>query len=264
MSASPETKPAEKYPFKAFVGNLSFKTTDGELKEFFADVGDVKEARIVTRGPRSLGFGFVAFGSEAALDRAVAAKHQTEMQGRVINVEAARPESERPSHAPKEPKEPKAPKGQSKAQPKTQPKARVDSEEKQSQEKPQQSRARGPRRFPRKNKEAEPAGEQQQRLRELRQPSDTVAFVGNLPFATTDEELSKLFADFSIASAHVVANKRSNRPKGYGFVTFSTPEDHAAAVARYSAEPLKVNDRVLAIKAALSEGPASDSAPETE
>ncbi|KAJ2759909.1 hypothetical protein IWQ56_005615, partial [Coemansia nantahalensis] len=97
MSASPDSKPeilVEDLPNKVFVGNLPFKTSDEQLKEFFASVGEVVEARVIMRGKRSLGYGFVAFASEASVGQAVAAKDKMEMEGRPINVESARPMSE--------------------------------------------------------------------------------------------------------------------------------------------------------------------------
>ncbi|KAJ2400215.1 hypothetical protein GGI23_002173, partial [Coemansia sp. RSA 2559] len=67
--------------------------------------------------------------------------------------------------------------------------------------------------------------------------------------------LSKLFSDFSISSARIVVNRKSMRPKGFGFVTFSSPAEQAQAIARYTAVPLTANDRELSIKAALSDAP---------
>ncbi|KAJ2400340.1 hypothetical protein GGI23_002092, partial [Coemansia sp. RSA 2559] len=93
---------ADEFPYKAFVGNLSFSTTEGELKDFFSKVVDVVDASIITRGPRSLGFGFVAFADEATLKKAIAALDGKELGGRTINVEATRPITEESLAAKKE------------------------------------------------------------------------------------------------------------------------------------------------------------------
>src|SRR3989344_2205015 len=50
---------------KVFVGNLSFKTETEALREHFSAAGTVTEANIITRGPRSLGYGFVDFKTPA-------------------------------------------------------------------------------------------------------------------------------------------------------------------------------------------------------
>ncbi|KAJ2001093.1 hypothetical protein GGI04_003878 [Coemansia thaxteri] len=273
MSASPETKtaPVDQFPNKVFVGNLSFKTTDGQLKDFFSDVGNVKEARVITRGPRSLGYGFVAFADEATVNKAVEAKNQAELDGRNINVESARPMAEgtqearpakagrrRPARraAGKSPsKDPKARADAVQDAGAEQPKAESSEEAKTSTRRPRQ------RRFPKKTEQQTQA---QLSAKEDRVPSETVVFVGNLPFTTTDDELSSLFAGFSISTAHIVVSQKNSRPKGFGFVTFANHEEQTKAVQKFAAAPPTLNDRVLNIKAAFSESPAADSSADTE
>ncbi|KAJ1733210.1 hypothetical protein LPJ72_002990 [Coemansia sp. Benny D160-2] len=292
MSApAPAPAPAavpEEFPHKAFIGNLSFKTTKDELNDFFAQVVDVKEANVMAIGTRSLGYGFVTFGDEASLQKAIAERNGKELGGRVINVEVARPITEETLAARKEKTAARRrqarnrkPRGD-----KANGAARVDAAEEAEDERPQQQQQqqgrggdagaeesasprqgkRRPRRFPKKDGKSE-GGEQAAAAataepsaaakKDLRKPSETVAFVGNLPFSTTDEELSKLFADFTISSAHVVFNQRSKRPKGFGFVTFASPADHSKAIAEFTANPLVASGRELFIKAALSETPVA-------
>jgi RNA recognition motif-containing protein len=76
---------------KVFVGNLVFSTTDEDLKEAFSTAAPVVSANIITRGRRSLGYGFVEFASETEAEKAVAAMNKKEIAGRPINVEVARP-----------------------------------------------------------------------------------------------------------------------------------------------------------------------------
>jgi len=78
---------------KVFVGNLAFATTSEDLKALFADKGNVKDAQIIYRGRRSLGYGFVTYESEADAAAAIAAVNQTELNGRVVNCEIAKPPS---------------------------------------------------------------------------------------------------------------------------------------------------------------------------
>ncbi|KAJ2362639.1 hypothetical protein H4S01_004684 [Coemansia sp. RSA 2610] len=245
MSTSPKTTEtpvaAEKVelPNKVFVGNLPFKTTDEELIELFEQFGPVAEARVIRRAGRSLGYGFVAFVEAAGAAAAEAA--QLELDERTINVETARPMSET------EPREaaPSARRRPRRARKAKEAKEASVGEEKPAAEKPAEEAKEGGRKRRTKAPAAARTGT----------PSETVAYVGNLPFATTDEELSSLFAGFSISSARIVTSKKTNRSKGYGFVTFSSNDDQSKAISKYSDAPLVVSERPLTIKAAMSETP---------
>ncbi|KAF3762506.1 hypothetical protein M406DRAFT_32142, partial [Cryphonectria parasitica EP155] len=57
-------------------------------------------------------------------------------------------------------------------------------------------------------------------------PSHLRLFVGNLAGETTDDSLLKAFARWqSVQKAKVIRDKRTNKSKGYGFVSFSDPDD---------------------------------------
>ncbi|KAL2122749.1 hypothetical protein VTJ04DRAFT_3204 [Mycothermus thermophilus] len=57
-------------------------------------------------------------------------------------------------------------------------------------------------------------------------PSHLRLFVGNLAGETTDESLLKAFSRWkSVQKAKVIRDKRTNKSKGFGFVSFSDPED---------------------------------------
>ena len=57
-------------------------------------------------------------------------------------------------------------------------------------------------------------------------------FVGNLPFATTDEQLRDMFARIGpCASASVVVDRVSGRSRGFGFVEMTTDDDATRAVS---------------------------------
>ena len=72
-------------------------------------------------------------------------------------------------------------------------------------------------------------------------------FVGNLPWSATEEDLNQLFSRFgTVESVEVLRDKFTNRARGFGFVTMSTPEQALAAVAGtegqdFQGRPLKVN-----------------------
>jgi len=76
---------------KVFVGNLVFTTTGDQLKTAFSPSANVVSANIITRGRRSLGYGFVEFATEEDAVKAVSEMNKKEIDGRPINVELARP-----------------------------------------------------------------------------------------------------------------------------------------------------------------------------
>lgn len=79
---------------KVFVGNLSFKTKANELAEYFSEAGKVVSANIITRGSRSLGYGFVEMVNDEAARKSVTQLNKKKVDGREINVEVARPRDE--------------------------------------------------------------------------------------------------------------------------------------------------------------------------
>ncbi|KAG0245659.1 hypothetical protein B0O80DRAFT_439271 [Mortierella sp. GBAus27b] len=91
---------------KVFVGNLSFKTTEAELAEHFSKPNKVVRADIITRqnrdSTRSLGFGFVVYETLAHAELAAQTYNKTDLGGRKINVEVAKPKSERPPREPRQ------------------------------------------------------------------------------------------------------------------------------------------------------------------
>lgn len=82
---------------KMFVGNLPYKTTEEELKEMFAEFGEVVEAVILTDKftGRSKGFGFVTMATEEEAQAAIKGLDQKEIDGRNIKVDVARPPREK-------------------------------------------------------------------------------------------------------------------------------------------------------------------------
>ena len=81
---------------KLYVGNLSFQTTEDELSNLFTQVGAVESVRIITDRDtgRSRGFGFIEMGDEDA-DKAVNQFNGTDMDGRALTVNEARPQTDR-------------------------------------------------------------------------------------------------------------------------------------------------------------------------
>jgi len=82
---------------KVFVGNLAFRTTDQGLQEAFSSIGEIKSAVIITRGRRSLGYGFVEFVNAADAAASVEKLNKSDLLDRQIKVELAKDVEERPS-----------------------------------------------------------------------------------------------------------------------------------------------------------------------
>jgi len=81
---------------KLFVGNLSFETTDDDLKEAFSKAGACSMASVIKDRltGRSRGFGFVEMGSDEDAQKAIAELNGRELRGRNISVSEARERSE--------------------------------------------------------------------------------------------------------------------------------------------------------------------------
>jgi cold-inducible RNA-binding protein len=80
-----------------FVGNLSFNTNEDELRQAFESYGQVERVSILTDRDtgRSRGFGFVEMNSNEDGEKAIAALNGSQLGGRTINVNEARPKAER-------------------------------------------------------------------------------------------------------------------------------------------------------------------------
>ena len=82
-----------------FVGNLDFNTTEDELRQLFEVHGQVDRVSIMTdrETGRSRGFGFVEMASAEDGEKAIAALNGSQVGGRTLNVNEARPKPERSS-----------------------------------------------------------------------------------------------------------------------------------------------------------------------
>ena len=80
-----------------YVGNLSFDETEASLESAFAAHGEVTSARIITdrETGRSRGFGFVEMSDEAQAQAAIAALNGTNVNGRDLTVNEAKPREDR-------------------------------------------------------------------------------------------------------------------------------------------------------------------------
>ena len=80
-----------------YVGNLSFRTSDEELREVFAEFGTVTSAKVIMdrETDRSRGFGFVEMSSDDEGRAAIEALDGAEVGGRNLRVNEARPRESR-------------------------------------------------------------------------------------------------------------------------------------------------------------------------
>jgi RNA recognition motif-containing protein len=76
-----------------YVGNLSYDTTEDELRAAFAAYGNVTSARIATDRDtgRARGFGFVEMASASEAEAAINGLNGSQLQGRALTVNEARP-----------------------------------------------------------------------------------------------------------------------------------------------------------------------------
>src|SRR5882672_7807674 len=82
---------------KLYVGNLSFQTTSEDLQQLFAQAGTVESATVVEDRDtgRSRGFGFVEMASKEEGEKAIEQFNGTDMNGRNLTVNEARPREDR-------------------------------------------------------------------------------------------------------------------------------------------------------------------------
>ncbi len=82
-----------------FVGNLNFGATEAAVRSLFEAYGTVDRVNIITDRDtgQARGFGFVEMSVNADADRAIAELNGRELDGRALNVNEARPKTERAS-----------------------------------------------------------------------------------------------------------------------------------------------------------------------
>ena len=81
-----------------YVSNLSFHTSDEDLKNLFSQFGAVSSAKVITdrETGKSRGFGFVEMDSDAEAKEAIKNLNNKEIEGRAMSVSVAREKTERP------------------------------------------------------------------------------------------------------------------------------------------------------------------------
>ena len=80
-----------------YVSNLSFNVRDEDLREYFAEYGEVSSAKVINDKftNKSRGFAFVEMPDDEAAKKAIAELDGASVDGRTIGVSVARPKEER-------------------------------------------------------------------------------------------------------------------------------------------------------------------------
>ena len=80
-----------------YVGNLSYEATEEEIRQLFAEFGDVDSVNLITdrETGRLRGFGFVEMSDDAGAKAAIEGLNGKEIAGRTLTVNEARPKTSR-------------------------------------------------------------------------------------------------------------------------------------------------------------------------
>ncbi|HEV2493417.1 MAG TPA: RNA-binding protein [Terriglobia bacterium] len=78
-----------------FVGNMSFEATETGLRSIFEPFGEITRVQLITDRDtgRPRGFGFVEMSNDEEAGKAIAALNGTQMDGRALNVNEAKPKT---------------------------------------------------------------------------------------------------------------------------------------------------------------------------
>ena len=81
-----------------YVGNLPYSVTDKDLRAAFAEFGEVSSAKVIMErnSGRSKGFGFVEMNSDTEAEEAIKSLDNSDLKGRNLKVNQAKPRAERP------------------------------------------------------------------------------------------------------------------------------------------------------------------------
>jgi RNA recognition motif-containing protein len=84
---------------KLYVGNLTYATTESQLRELFAQAGTVTSCELIKDRDtgQSKGFAFVTMGSQAEAEKATSMFNAYSLDNRALTVNTARPREEKRS-----------------------------------------------------------------------------------------------------------------------------------------------------------------------
>ena len=80
-----------------YISNLSYNISEEDLRQLFADYGEITSAKVIMdrETGRSRGFGFVELSDDELAKKAIEELNQASYDGKVINITEARPREDR-------------------------------------------------------------------------------------------------------------------------------------------------------------------------
>jgi RNA recognition motif-containing protein len=289
----------EEVGFKVFAGNLAYATTDEALKAFFAPVADdILSAQIIMRGPRSAGYGFVALATAEAAEKAVESLNKTELDGRTVIVEIAKPSDQKNNEKNERKKSRRSGRRGAKAVPGEVTEAEANGEpskadgapvpestEAAKQKKKKKKSARKPRRSddaageapaevekplavedapaPKRTRTKRPRAPREPRTAGEApdgEPSKSMLFVANLGFNVDDDTLRNLFTDagINVVSARVVRWRWGHPRKSKGYGFVDVGSEEEQNKGIAALNDKEFNNRPIVVKVAVNASQADE------
>jgi len=86
-----------------YIGNLDYGVTEADLRDTFGEFGEVSSSSVITDKftGRSKGFGFVEMPNNSEALQAISSLNDSDLNGRTIKVNEAKPREERPMSRPR-------------------------------------------------------------------------------------------------------------------------------------------------------------------
>ncbi|KIP12829.1 hypothetical protein PHLGIDRAFT_97531 [Phlebiopsis gigantea 11061_1 CR5-6] len=291
--------------FKVFAGNLAYVTTDEGLKTFFAPVQeDILTAQVILRGTRSAGYGFVSLNTVEAAQKAVELLNGSELDGRQVIVEIAKPADQKEGRKERKVKRKPGRRGSKavpgelteaeangeavkaiEAAPATDDAAKPKKKKKNNRKKGRKTQegegaadgavtegeaasgTEGAAKKPRQRKPRAPRPPRPAGEEPAGEPSKNMLFVANLGFNIGDEELAAIFTDagISVNSARIVRRRWGKPRKSKGYGFVDVGDEAAQAQAIELLQGKEVGGRPIAVKVAVnSQQEAEDTEGEAE
>jgi len=270
---------------KVFVGNLNYETSEEDLKSAFSTAGNVVEAKVVRRGSRSNGYGFVEFETEEIATKAVELLDKFLLNDRSINVQLSTstgtkvgtgtggnyqggggnyggnygggnyngPRRYRPPYRSYNPYYQRPYRGGGDRGGGRRVYFLRNNYNENGNNRRRNNDYGG--RPPRRGYSNKFQGQRNPPSNTEKIESKTTIFVANLPFSVDDEQLIELFTKCGpIRTAHVVRNK--GKSKGFGFVEFENQEGQQKALKEMDNHPVPYKNgeqKALSVKVAMAE-----------
>ena len=262
-----DKRPAEKVEVdsaRLYVGNLDYKTTDSDLKEYFSKLGTVKSAEIVInrRTQQSKGFAFVEMDSIDEARKAVDSYHNEDFMGRRMLVSGAKSSG--------------ASEGDNGGRSSNNDRNRNSNQRSDSNRSDNNRNERNDRNDRGGNRRSEAREEPARKPKKTEAPVELTGArlrLDNLDYEVGEEELEELFKGIGVVvGTEVVANPDTHQSKGYGYVEMSHIDEAQRAVEilnnkDFMGRRLTMSDgskKEEAKTPAATETPATEDAPAAE